>query len=66
MAATPDSTARFLVGATCVAANFDPSTVCGHDVRNEQQRKAGASKMNLAVQAESALLPWQLRFRVHR
>lgn len=31
-----------------------------------EQRKAGASKMNLAVQAESALLPWQLRFRAHR
>lgn len=28
-----------------------------------EQRQAGASKMNLAVQAESALLPWQLRFR---
>ena len=29
------------------------------------QRRAGTSKMNLAVQAESALLPWRLRFR-HR
>jgi dolichol-phosphate mannosyltransferase len=28
-----------------------------------EQRRAGASKMNLAVQAESALVPWQLRFR---
>jgi dolichol-phosphate mannosyltransferase len=28
-----------------------------------QQRRAGTSKMNLAVQLESALLPWQLRFR---
>jgi len=28
-----------------------------------EQRQAGASKMNLAVQAESALVPWQLRFR---
>jgi dolichol-phosphate mannosyltransferase len=27
------------------------------------QRRAGTSKMNLAVQAESALLPWRLRFR---
>jgi dolichol-phosphate mannosyltransferase len=28
-----------------------------------EQRRAGTSKMNLAVQAESALVPWQLRFR---
>ena len=28
-----------------------------------EQRRAGASKMNLAVQAESALVPWQLRLR---
>jgi dolichol-phosphate mannosyltransferase len=28
-----------------------------------EQRRAGASKMNLAVQAESALVPWRLRFR---
>jgi dolichol-phosphate mannosyltransferase len=28
-----------------------------------EQRQAGVSKMSLAVQAESALLPWQLRFR---
>jgi dolichol-phosphate mannosyltransferase len=26
------------------------------------QRRAGTSKMNLAVQAESALMPWRLRF----
>jgi dolichol-phosphate mannosyltransferase len=28
-----------------------------------EQRRTGTSKMNLAVQAESALLPWRLRFR---
>ena len=27
-----------------------------------EQRRAGTSKMNLAVQAESALMPWRLRF----
>lgn len=31
-----------------------------------EQRRAGTSKMNLAVQVESALVPWQLRFRRNR
>jgi len=30
------------------------------------QRQAGVSKMNLAVQLESAILPWRLRYRIHR
>jgi dolichol-phosphate mannosyltransferase len=30
------------------------------------QRQAGASKMNLAVQLESAVLPWRLRYRARR
>jgi dolichol-phosphate mannosyltransferase len=28
-----------------------------------EQRRAGTSKMNMAVQVESALMPWRLRFR---
>ncbi len=31
-----------------------------------EQRRAGASKMNLAVQLESAVVPWQLRLRGRR
>jgi dolichol-phosphate mannosyltransferase len=30
------------------------------------ERQAGASKMNLAVQLESAVLPWRLRYSIHK